>query len=804
MKAAHIFSALLLTLALSSEAASERLLFRPPHEAVTNGTEVACFQISSHPTSSSNRYAEVHLSSATHAAWHHGERLRGTFCLSPGLPPARLMVFLKNRDGYWFQALLPERFQSGTNSWSVSFSPRAKDIWRPIGHHLVWNHRARLDPEFVGLRLFFEGNGPDASGSCDFLEAFLDIAPAASVPPSPSEVHLSSDAPNCFAMLEATFQLPDRYDNPFDPEEIDVSVEITRPDGKTNAIPAFYMQDFYAEENATGVALVPDGAPGWRVRYAPTVAGPHTMRIFATDSTGSATSAPVFFVARQSDGPAYIGISRKNRFRFQAGTNDFFPIGHNIRSPFDTRYDSQYPWKRRLPENYTVYSRYFERMAQAGENIAEIWMCQWSLGLEWSKASPGYHGAGDYHLGHAWQLDRVLEFARENNIRVNLVLNNHGRISLFSDEEWQDSPYNELNGGPIPKDDPIRFFTDPTAIKLQKRIYRYIVARWGWSPSVFAFELWSELDLCGSGKDKTRAHGNPNVIAWHREIATYIKSLDPNKHLISTHISNNYHNAKPEILKIPELDHCCIDAYHGSYTPLYIITLLKETAAFYHQFNKPVLVTEFGGSALGAGVSHISAELHAALWSSTCTTLGGAPFLWWWGLIDEHDLYHEFTAIRNFMKDAPYQDPALKPATLALLPDNGKKSIGKSKEDDKTPLLQVALSSGTNLIAWIYQPRRLTDRYYGEMATNAVPLERTVEWGPVTNGIYRVVQCDPRTGLPVKIHDYRTIGDASHEPRRDGKSEEPTGPSTISPGQGVLRFPLHPFLSDCAIKVTPR
>ena len=762
-----------LFIAASAIAGPVPLLFRVTPEVGTD--TVSHVSISFPFATNSADGAEVYLTAPPATPWHHGETLQGKLILPDGEPGAELLAFLKDRDGHWFQALLPNRLAPGTNHWSLPFSAEAKGAWRPVGHHLVWNHRTRMNPLFVGLRVFRKGNARPPTGECTFLETSLALSPAATTPPAVSSFRLSTEAPACFSMVEGSFRLPDRYDNPFDPEEIDVRAEISAPDGKNVTTPAFYMQDFYAEKGATGMRLSPDGAPGWRLRYAPRLPGAHTVRILATDSCGSVTSAPLSFVATASDGPGYVTVSKIDRRRFAVGTNLFFPIGHNIRSPFDTRYDAQYPWRARLPEDYTVYERYFKRMGAAGENMAEVWMCQWSLGLEWSSVSPGYHGAGDYHLGNAWELDRVLDFARANGIRLNLVLNNHGRVSLFSDEEWDGHPYNEKRGGFLPADDPMLFFSDRRAIDLQKRLCRYIVARWGWSPSIFAFELWSELDLCGGGKRKTRSLMTPEVTDWHREIAGYLKSIDPNKHLIATHISNNYRNAFPavDLLSLPELDHCCIDAYHGHPSPLFIAELVEKTGEFYEQFKKPVLITEFGGSALGAGVGHISAELHAALWSAACSPLGGAPFLWWWGLIDEQDLYPEFTALKNFLAGSDLRDPSLRPIVVDL---------GEPKDDDQeedVALLQSSLGSGDRLCSWICHPWRLSSSYYGNLPTNAPPLVPLLAWEPASNGVYRVVQYDTRTGTPVKIHDLR-------------------------PENGQIRFRLTPFPVDCAIKIFPR
>ena len=473
------------------------------------------------------------------------------------------------------------------------------------------------------------------------------------------------------------------------------------------------------------------------------------------------TSAPVFFNATPAVGPDFVRVSTNDWRRFSVGGRGIHLIGHNVRSPFDTRMDDQFPWFVRHPEGFLAYRRYFRDMAAAGENFAEVWMCQWSLGLEWSTNAPCYHGLGDYNLGNAWELDQVLRTARENGIRVNLVLNNHGRAGLGFDAEWQNSPYNVAHGGFLPANDPMAFFTDPRALEYQKRIYRYIVARWGWDSTIFAWELWSELDLCGRWGREPAPQNDPGVIEWHRTIGNYLRAIDPNSHLVSTHISADYHSIGRELSAIPQIDHCCVDAYHYSPNPLHIVNLVRETAEALAAYQKPALITEFGGSSMGAGQSHLKCELHAALWASACSTLAATPLFWWWGLIEEQNLYPEYTAIRTFTDTISYSDPALNPISLTV---NGEQEIRS-----------MALASGTNLCAWAYT-RNLIALARGDEEVEDTQAE--IVWTPVTNGTYRVAFCSTKTGEPVKQQDFRTE-------------------------HGSLRFPLPPFKGDIAIRVRP-
>lgn len=687
-----------------------------------------------------------------------------TVSLPADAPVSQAQLYLKDRDGFWYQQLADIRLTPGTNRVSFALAPDSALKWETSGHSLVWNRRSLITPQFIRLKIFPCESGAELL-SCDFIPMAKP-----ETPPEPSMIRPNTESVPCFGLYEVRFRLPDRYADPFNPDEIAVTAVISSPE--TNrppvVIPGFYLQDYYVTTNSYADERTPCGHPEWAIRFSPTVPGNYTCRIIAKDEFGSRSSAPLHFSATPSDGPDFVRVSKRDWRHFETAGKEFHPIGHNIRSPFDTRLDDQFPWVLRHPGGFMTYQRYFSDMAKAGENIAEVWMCQWSLGLEWSTTSPYYHGLGDYNLGNAWELDQVLRMARANGLRVNLVLNNHGRAGLAYDSEWPLSPYNVEQGGFLPADNPMAFFSDSKAIDYQKRICRYIAARWGWDSTVFAWELWSELDLCGFYRMKLRPQYDQTVIEWHRQIGDYLHTVDPNQHLISTHISSDYRAIGPALSSIPQIDHCCVDAYHFSENPLHIVDLVKATASSLARFQKPALITEFGGCSMGAGLSHLKCELHAALWASACSTLGATPFFWWWGLIEEQNLYGEYTAVKEFSDPITYNDPLLKPIELTV------SEIPQNPSDDPVHHTSVALANGTNLFAWVYT-KDLID------ISKGLPVKDTnahFVWSPVTNGTYRVAFCSTATGKPFKQQDFRT-------------------------NNGSLSITVPPFKGDIAIKAKP-
>jgi len=694
-------------------------------------------------------------------AWLESVAVRVTVVLPEGIPTyTGSLVWLKDRDHYWHQHIMPGFLKPGTNTVVVPFQTGASG-WRVPGYSVAWHHRVRLTPQSVGFRVFAD---EAFAGKCTLVSAELEIAKDTS-PPVISKVMPLTKSPAAFRLYELKFTLPDRYANPFDPTQIDAGAVITQPDGTTNTIVAFFYQPHYRIEDELGEPVEPEGMPEWRIRYCPRQAGEHTVSLFAKDTFGEAVAPEVVkFTARPAPADAlrFVRVSEKDRRYFELDDGSFFyPIGHNVRSANDARMDDKFPWRFRKEESSVAYRRYFKRMQDAGENMAEVWMSSWSLGLEWTAGVSGYHGANDYHMGNAWELDRVFDLAQEHRIYINLVLNYHGRISSWCDPEWALHPYSATTpGGWLSM--PLEFFADPRAIEMQKRFCRYTQARWGWSPNILGYELCSEINLTGH-QSHHRTHDDPRVVEWCRTLGAYFKATDPYGHLVSAHISNDYNYWNPVLNKLPEMDFLPLDAYHYGQSER-IIALLAATAAAGQVYNKPVLVTEFGGSPMAAGLEHLKIEQHAAIWAGTCVPLAGTPMFWWWQVVDENDLYGRYTAVKKFMDGQDWRDPAAK---QILAPLSGEDAAVVALFDT------VCTASPEKARGYIY-PKRFARE--GETAPKGDNLMLTLSG--FTVGAYRAEFFDTEHGKLLSRFDVRSTPE----------------------GQLVISVPT--FLSDCAFRLS--
>ncbi|MCX7591640.1 MAG: DUF5060 domain-containing protein [Kiritimatiellae bacterium] len=668
---------------------------------------------------------------------------------------AQVLVYVQDWEYFWYQKLLPGFPRPGVPSaFRVDFSPTAPG-WESQGHHGTWHLRTLLKPREVGIRVFC---ATPYRGSCRIGKIGGTRRKDRS-PPFIRSVRANAVRVKCFEKFELQFLIPDRHADPFDNRLVSVTALFETPDKRTVTVDGFYTRDYYRKKDELGEEVRPQGGPYWCVRFAPTIPGVYRYHLRVRDETGETQWGPGTFEALPPEKPGFVRVSRRDPrwFEFDDGTF-FFPVGHNIRSPFDARMDKQFPWRQRWPEGSSAYQRYFDAMRRHGENMTEVWMAAWSLGLEWSEDWPGYYGIGQYNLRNAWELDRVLEAAESNGIYVNLVIHNHGKFSSWCDPEWDTNPFNVRNGGYLER--PELYFSDPRALEAFRKLMRYVVARWAYSTHIFAWELWSELDLAGS---QFGTQNLPQVVDWHDMMSLWLKQTDPNSHMITTHVCCDYTHQNPRLISLPGISFAAVDAYHGSGNPVHIVHMMRQTAEFNNPFRKPVLITEFGGSAMAQGLEHLKDALHCALWASTCLPVGGTPLFWWWQLVEEENIYPIFLPVREFLKGDDLRDPSLVSRVPQVLQGNANSSR----------IAALALQNDRRAVGWVYLAEE-----FDRVEPTGVPV--------ITNAVLRLEQMAEGT--------YR----AEYWDTVQGR---PNGDTHASANGGVLLLKVPPFARDIAFKV---
>lgn len=446
----------------------------------------------------------------------------------------------------------------------------------------------------------------------------------------------------------AEFRLADvpPANNPYDPDEIRVDATLTSPTGKTTTVPAFWFQD-YTRSLVNGFQeLTPAGAPEWRVRFTPTETGTYQLAV-AVQLAGSAparTASSQFAVAaatKPTHGWVQTGPDRRY---FQ--TSDGAPlrlIGENVCwAQSNATYD---------------YDQWFPAMAKAGENFARLWMSPWDMGLE--------HGQGylnRYRQDAAWSLDYVVSLAEQNGIYFLISFDHHGMYQTSSqnwggsNNFWNVNPYNAANGGPCAQ--PNDFFTDPKAKGIYQKRLRYLIARYGYSAHLLSWQFFNEIDnVFQPGQSLV---GN-DVVAWHREMAQWLRKNDPYRHLISTSLTGG--SDRPEFWNLPELDFA---VYH-SYADAAPGRKAAHLAEDYHQrYQKPVMIGEFGTSARDwaiVGDPHLRG-FRQGIWGGALGGSVGTDMSWWWESVHDNNVYPLYAVMHDLLRKGGWYEGAWTPISF--------------------------------------------------------------------------------------------------------------------------------------------
>ncbi|MGA2324032.1 MAG: hypothetical protein ABSG22_09320 [Sedimentisphaerales bacterium] len=432
-----------------------------------------------------------------------------------------------------------------------------------------------------------------------------------------------------FEKFEMTFMLDRNYTNPFDINIVDIMVNIIKPDGNNVAVPAFYYKDY--EQDMDG-NYINGKNPCWKMRFASNQLGVHIVnQIRIIDQNGSYVTDPnISFKCVESGKKGFIRVDPNNRafLKYDDGST-CLNIGENV------------AWNI---GRINGWNNYLTKIHKAGGNWVRLWMCRYGTDggtlLEWKDGTySGYfEGAGKLSMQIALRLDKYIEIAEQNGINIQLCLQHHGQFSTTSNPDWNDNSYRDTAGGWL--NNPAQFFSDAEAIRYTKNKFRYIIARWGYSTSIFAWELFNEVQFTNGWRSNRE-----DVINWHNTMAKFIHSIDPYQHPITT---SSHGSGFENLWNLPDID-LVQEHYYGNDT----IHIFERTASVLAGFNKPVIIAEFGlgGNSEGKTQPEPMAtqlkeglEMHNGIWASFHVKSSGHMWLWDY-YIDPCNLYGVYTPL---------------------------------------------------------------------------------------------------------------------------------------------------------------
>ncbi len=477
---------------------------------------------------------------------------------------------------------------------------------------------------------------------------------------------------------EARCQLAPMPSNPYNHLQCSLDLIIRdSKDGRELHFPGFYQQPMRFEDRGDNEIAIENAEAHFAVRFRPMHPGTYEARLIARwykeeqTSDPAAISNPNIHCAREIRLPnivvtgdhwdPYVRVDKQDPRFFSYGAQQkqfHWPIGINIRSVTDPRGTARTRSQVTPERGLHAYKAYIDRCARAGVNNAEIWLSSWNLALEWKDQWPGFHGIGMYHEGNAARIDALLDYAWARGIRIIFVINNHGQASTGADAEWENSPYNTRNGGVTRN--AADMFIDPVCKAFQYRHRRYLIGRYADHPAILCWKLWTEMNLTRGSRSGLKA--------WHQAAFADFHRLDHYyQHPCTSHWSGDYNVPDRNLVQLAEMDVIAIDAYHqGHFLPqlLYYSSLHEHRGLA--QYNKPLIVTEFGGNWDACPIPQLKAEHASGFWVALMSGHASSPHLWWFEWVDQENLWLPFRAMQRFLLGEDLRNPKARSVKLDL------------------------------------------------------------------------------------------------------------------------------------------
>lgn len=395
------------------------------------------------------------------------------------------------------------------------------------------------------------------------------------------------------------------WDNPYLQEEVAMDLEFTSPDGSLLIVPCFYS-----------------GADStWTARLAPTAEGTGFLRfVYRERGEYKAGFEDLTLEVGPSDGKGFLHPRDNWTFRFDDGTF-FRGVGENL--CWESRSTDDNPHLSALHEQADVYNYdvMLPKLKAHGGNFTRMWMCRWNFPIDRRSDfnNPRYEPSDEYFNPSAvLRLDHTLDLADSLGIRIMLC----------------------MGQGDVPADS--AFFTDPAAKARYRDYLRYIVARWSYSTSVAAWEFFNEVDNIQFA-DSEKPIPAEVIVAWHTEMAGYLRGLDPYGHMITTSIS---HRDLDGLNDIPEIDFNQKHIYKGT------AKIPAEILRYEARYAKPYVIGEAGyewdwHKNFEDIADGLDMDFTRAMYYGLFNPTPILPMSWWWEWFDRRGTDARIAEVRS-------------------------------------------------------------------------------------------------------------------------------------------------------------
>lgn len=433
-----------------------------------------------------------------------------------------------------------------------------------------------------------------------------------------SEFRLLSGKAFLYERMDFEIKLSSAFANPYDAHEIALDMVLTSPTQKTLVLPCFYVSG----KSSQSV---------WNARFLPQESGEYSYCFrLSKNQVDLVTTPSEKFSVSSSAKDGILHADTNWNFRFDSGKL-FRGIGENV------------GWEAREWEDQSYRYEYFlPKLAKNGVNFFRTWTCIWNLPIEWRtvKDTKFFTSTTEYfNPGGIKRMDEVIEMIDSLGMHMMLALVPHG--ALITTGEWSYNPYNIKNGGPAST--PTEFFTLDQSKQKFKNTLRYLIARWGYSPGIGAWEFCNEIDNAAYNGGNTLSIPEAAITQWHKEMSEYLQKTDLYGHLVTTSIS---HREIQGMYNVPEMDFNQQHIYNST------STIASKIVSQEAKYGKPHVIGEFGwdwdwNNVKTENGANFDFDLKRGLWYGLFTATPILPMSWWWEFFDQRNMSYYYKNIAS-------------------------------------------------------------------------------------------------------------------------------------------------------------
>jgi hypothetical protein len=441
--------------------------------------------------------------------------------------------------------------------------------------------------------------------------------------PQITKVELNLTEVARYESLEMKLAVQAEYANPYDAREVRLDGTFSGPDGVQMKVFGFW-----------------DGKDAWKVRFTPSQVGEWSYRLVIKDAGGSSAPVDGKFNVTASDLHGWLQVGKtvdpaySSRYLVYQDGTPFYGLGYGEALNILTGGFN-------LERGVSV----FNNMNVAGQNYV-VW---WPL----YSNSPVNSSYNQYAAPNMDVIDIVVRDAQKKNILLIFTIWDHPQLRdnthAWGAGNWPLNGFSKLG-------DLNFFFTSNEAWVWQENLYRYIIARWGYSPAIGMWQTVSEINGTNS-YDQT----NP----WHEKVNAYFVANDPYRHPTTASMSGDVN--WPEGHKAMDAPQVHLYDFKNGELPVDAVkageVLARWTSLMWDQAEKPNWVGEFGVP----GDQYYPELFHNSIWAALASGAAMTPAEWngggAWGEMTK-EMNADMGRLGQFVADLPLAK--LNPSALEI------------------------------------------------------------------------------------------------------------------------------------------